>query len=811
MFQAERIANVPAGTFGPYVAATPNGSVVAFAVSEGPARFWYGVALDAAGKAGRANKLGPAPAEVGLAVLEPNGSEFVLLTSSKNGATTYVEALTLTATATASGRTKRVAEVKGDVLWIDLVGTSRDALAFWAVRRDSGADLFAAPAGAGESSPVEVARGATAWQASSFGAGAALGIVSGGDSRGGKVDVIPVEVTGKPKDKLAISASPTAEADLDMVRVGQNLVLGWTDRRELDEHVYVAAVDASGKLVRPPSSGPEPLGDQAFVRLVPPLGSGPAYLAWEDVSDRPDKGRAIRLARLDANGALGSERAEILHEHGESVPELTASQTGVAALTLWPSCAKDADCSAAPRVATFVELDQKLVTMSSEPLRLAVLSGEAPDLSWGLSCAVSPCRVLGAQATDPAPIYWVAMGKSGVAWHPAARSVERPAGPRPTQVRALAKLDPIADVSATQLEGNTLAAWVTDFDPNAPMEKLTKPAPDGRFDPVRSTLAVRAVPEGKEALETQTLSIRARSLGGVSIRAGVGDVKEALVAWTALDNKVPQVFVTVVDASGKKLRQRMVTRAPGEKTDVALSAIGDGWMLAWIDERGGDPEVYAVRLNKFLQSAGPEKRITNAAGAASDVSLLTRGNTVLAVWADARSKERPGWASLFSATLAGADASLVGSEQKLGESTTHAHSPKLAALDKGSVLAWVESTPTAGGGTQSGAIRVAQLDDSGKASAAQTIALPRGTPSSVALDCAGDACRVVLAAAIGDRAELEAFHWKPAASTKPVRLVGLLGPASQAVAIELGSAGAVTMDRAGDEGRVRQIVIDWSK
>ncbi len=625
---AERIANVPAGTFGPYVADTVNGTMVVWAAAEGNGRSWYGVVLDTSGKPGGVTKLGAAPSEVGLAVLEPSSKDFVLLYTSHDGERTIIDALTISASAKAAAPPKRVAEVTGEVIWIDLVATTRDSLALWAVRRQKGADLFASALS--QSGSVEVVTGVTAWQSAPFGDAAAIGIVSGGDARGGKVDLVTLDFSGKTRERTAVSSSPTAEADLDMVGVGSGLLFAFTDRRDVDEHVYVAAVDASGKVVAAPAPGPAPLGDQALVRLVPAFRDQQvAYLAWEDLGSRPEAGRTIRVAKLSNAAKLGAERAEIRHYAPDSVPELTASQDGLAALTLAPSCAKAADCAQAPRVATFVELDQAMAVKTSEPLRVGALGGEAPELSWGLSCARSPCRVLGAQASDPAPIYWVELSKTGIDWQPAARRVAKQPPPRPTYVRAIAQADPIADMSATRLDGATLAAWVTDFDPNAPWQRLTKPAPDGRFDPVRATLGVRAIPDGKDPLPAETISIRARSLGGVAIRAGAGDSKEALVAWTALDNKIPQVFVTVVDAHGKKLRQRMLTRAPGEKSDVALAAVGDGWVVAWADERNNDPEVYAVRVNRFLQAAGPEKRITNAKGTAADIRLLAREKDVI--------------------------------------------------------------------------------------------------------------------------------------------------------------------------------------
>ncbi|MNC92652.1 hypothetical protein D3C83_91150 [compost metagenome] len=47
--------------------------------------------------------------------------------------------------------------------------------------------------------------------------------------------------------------------------------------------------------------------------------------------------------------------------------------------------------------------------------------------------------------------------------------------------------------------------------------------------------------------------------------------------------------------------------------------------------------------------------------------------------------------------------------------------------------------------------------------------------------------------------------------TIATRLVGLAGNASMPLAFEVLSDGIVTLDRNGDEGRVRQIAVDWAK
>src|SRR6185436_2596475 len=109
----------------------------------------------------------------------------------------------------------------------------------------------------------------------------------------------------------------------------------------------------------------------------------------------------------------------------------------------------------------------------------------------------------------------------------------------------------------------------------------------------------------------------AHSIGGVALAAGDPAKKEALLVWAAIDNKQPQVFATALDKTGKKLLQKMITRRTGELSDVAVAFAGDGYLLSWIDERNGDPELYAAKLNRLLQRAGPERRLTSSKGAAT--------------------------------------------------------------------------------------------------------------------------------------------------------------------------------------------------
>jgi hypothetical protein len=515
------------------------------------------------------------------------------------------------------------------------------------------------------------------------------------------------------------------------------------------------------------------------------------------------------LAPLGRDGALGDARAVLEHAAKDgSLPELAATRTGFAALTLARACRDAAECATAPVLPTFVELDSTLAPSATEPLRLAVLSGEAPDLAWGLGCAGATCRVLAAQATSPTPVWAVRARRTSSGFVSPVKPRRAKSPPRVAELSVVARGEPLADVALTQLGDTPLAAWVTYFDPSAPWQKLAKPAPDGRLEPTRALLQVRALPGAGALPAAETISLRARSLGGVSIAAGAN--AEALLVWTAIDFKLPQVFVTVVDQKGKKQRQRMLTRAPGEKSDVAVVAQGDGWLVSWIDERSGDPELYAARVNRFLQSAGPEKRLTQAKGGASGPALLALGADALVAWSDSRDEASAGAADIFVAKLKGVDASLSGTEQLVERTPAHGRSPVLSPLGSGAALAWIEETLSSSGQATSASVRMVALDAEGKAMGKPSaVSFGAGSPTAVALDCADSRCRVLIAAGAGGAPVLWVSDFAAGKATSAVRLMSLTSPTPLTVAPALRGREAIVADRAGNDGRVRRALFDW--
>jgi hypothetical protein len=826
---AEKLASVPGGTFGPYIGQGSGGSIVAWAAAEsGDKRAWYSLALSSDGKPqSKPLRVADAPRELGLVAVRAAGGAraaglaapgFVLI-STRRGEEERVEALELGPRGELRAGPTLLTNAADEVLWVEAIATDSGTLALWALRRGDRAELFALALGRtgqkmGE--PQLVLGNARAWQASSTPSGAAIAAVvsTKSDQPGGSVDVVFLDSAGKPQGRpVSVSTEPSAERDIDLVRVGENLLLGWSDRRGIEPRVYVAALDGKGTLLGKARPLGEPFGEQAFVRLVAPAAGGTrAFVAWENLLERPRTGRRIRLATISADGSVGTKHSELemLAEDG-SIPELSASAQGLAALTLASACEKNGACDAAERLPTFVRFGNELEVLASEPLRLAPLRGGIATLAWGMTCADARCFALAALATTPAPVFAVKLERRSDHWRPAGWPVRRAAAPRAASIEAVAGADPLSDAAAARVGDTTLAAWITYFDPTTPWERLKKPAPDGRFDPLQARLEIRAI--GKSSADSpaaQNVSLRARSLGGVALTSGEPAHKDALIAWAAIDNKQPQVFLTLVDATGRRLQQKMLTRRQGDVGDVALASVSDGFFVAWVDERHTDPEVYVTKVNRMLQRVAPERRLTTAAGGATGVTLLARGDHVIVAWADARDAEHPGWADIHGAKLRASDGEPLAAEHRIAESRLHSHSPVLAALGTNTVIAWIDHEPEASSPAAGTGVRIALLDDKASTSGEPaTISASGGTPRSLALECSAR-CRFVMSVDPAGRGELQAFEWQPGVDPKIVRLAGLSGPGAQSVAPTLLGRELFYADQAGaTQGRVRRMLIDW--
>jgi hypothetical protein len=211
---------------------------------------------------------------------------------------------------------------------------------------------------------------------------------------------------------------------------------------------------------------------------------------------------------------------------------------------------------------------------------------------------------------------------------------------------------PLSQIAVGDLNGRSLVGYVTDFDPTTPWQKLTKPAEDGRLEPLRARIALRpfGADGARSALgEEQVLSLRAHSLGGLSLLTDAAAGKDALAVWTGLDKGEPQVFLTSVAADGKA---RPATHAHAQigRSQRRCRPLGRRRLFGRL---GGRTQwrrrSVQLTCQRALEKGGPEQRITTSDGAASQLTLTRVGGKPYAVWADARAAEEPGWADIYGA------------------------------------------------------------------------------------------------------------------------------------------------------------------
>ncbi|MEZ4315044.1 MAG: hypothetical protein R3F14_44085, partial [Polyangiaceae bacterium] len=639
----------------------------------------------------------------------------------------------------------------------------------------------------------------------------------------GKVELVPLDASGKAKPPIEVSASPTAQPDVTVAEVAGKLVLAWTDVREIDAAVWTAAVDRAFAVSAAPRRATPPTGEQALVTLA---GASPGdmvergLLAWEDVLRAPPEGRQIHLATVAADGTLGKERATLSFHADGVAPDLGCDASGFGAVTLAPAWQGGPPPEDAPVWPTFVRFGLDLSVQSAEPVRTTVFGAEGvPYLVHGLSCAAGACSTLGTGGEAPAKAAVIALTSRKTDWYAPARRDPDDAPPRAAALTAVYNGEQIARLAVTDVPGGHLSTWVTYYAEGDIGERARK---DGSAE-----LWVAAVPDGAKAgtVTPVQLSKKAVSVGGVAIAAAQSGKREIGIAWVARERGESQVYVTKVDETGKKLAQKKVTLVarpkkasiPSEASDVALTWTtegGEGWIVSWVDTRDGNAEVYAAKVDRQLAKTVPDKRITDAPGDAAEVQLLARPGGVLVAWSDARQKPEEGKGDIYVAKLDARSLAKQSPEARLAATSAHSRTPQLVPGPGGAVWAtWVEdAADTEGSG---GAVRFAVLDDRGAPTTTTTLpgAANRVIVSS-AIACDDKACRGVAAKADGDALLLDAFSLGPAAQPTSLRTLLTLPGAGTAdispvFADRAGTSLFFGADAAAGTGRVRRLQITW--
>ena len=823
-----------------------------------------------------------ATGDLGLAALEAAGDGYLAVWIENVARSHTIKLLSLDAKGAPKGDPVVLTQVSDEVSYVDVIANAEGALVLWEVPHEDRSNVFviATAGGKAVSAASTAAHDVYGWQVVGTERGAAMATVpiESGDggaatapkgkgkkkaaaspddpeprgSKLGRVFLAEIDAKGKTSPPVVVSGEATAQVDVELAEVGGKYVVAWTDERHLDPCVYTASVDPGGKVSTPPHRATTPFGEQALVSLVAspytPVGTRAkhAALAWEDLLRSPRDGRLIHLAILGPDGSLGKERATLTFA-ASGPPDLVPDGEGFAAVTLavspFAQLPPELDAAGrsrkkdAPILPQYVRFGPDLAVIGAEPV-IAEPFGDhdgVPYLTRTLTCESGACATLASGAGKGAPLAMVSLPARKSAVKPAGYRDEDETPPRPIGITALFDGDHLAKVAAADLPGGgSMAAWVTYYLEGASSRAGKKAKDEGPF----ATLGVRSVGEGGAPGKTLILSRKALSIGGVALAPGLprtaGEKQsETAVAWVAREKGESQVFVTKVSASGEKLAQKGVTviaRKKGkgpmsEASDVAIAADGaGGWVVAWVDTRDGNAEIYVAKVDKSLTKVIPDKRITEAPGDSAEVQIVVKGKDVLLAWSDARKSPEDGSADIYLARLDLATLKKQAPESRIFASELHSRTPQIQPMGSGFLLAWIEDAFGAGKdgkadsaeSTAEKGLRIARLD--GQGAMIGVPQLVRGengyAVTSATLGCGPKICRGVLTTAQGESLTLGAFDLTPGSNAGPLKTIAVLtGPVTQDVSPVFSSVGASSLffadDAVGGSGRVRWMQLGW--
>jgi hypothetical protein len=829
------VVSVPAKTVGPFVAFRGSARMAAYiAPTEAGIRRVVSVPLAPNGEPREARVVAPSAPDATILVVRGAGGDKRGFVLAWTALTDRGEALFVSGVGedgVPAGAPLEVARTNDDIVWVELIPTPRGSVCVWAEEtRAGGANLSVValePDGKLRGVPSRIARDVIGWQAVPTTAGVGLAFVASAPDpkakpkdnaaqdahRPSMLSWMKLDADGRPvAAAVAVASSPGKIADFDVTRIGAAFVFAWTERSALDPEVKLAWVDSEGK-PRASRAATERSGGASLVALEG--GAAGGVLLWEESTRRGRSSRRLHLWRLDASGVLDPSVRTVLEIEGAGVPEVVAAQSGYALLVRARACAEppgklDPPCDLAPAIPMFLRFDDKLRVMFADPIRLDE-EHEPAAVAWGLGCEGDACLALA--ATGDATV--------------AVRSVEL--GARPPRYRAPVVAAPVSDVPhlasvATLAAGDAFGELgVARLRDGALVATITSALDDsGKKGPAAAaTVTVRALDAtGEPRAPAAVITTRALSVGGVGIAPGPPGVDGGALAWVARDEGDPEVHVTRVDRTGHRLKDVRLTMTKGDASDVAIAAVPGGWIVAWVDTRDGNGEVYASKVDTELQRVARDERITDAPGDAGDVALLaaTEKGPVWLAWADPRESPHDGFADIFVAGLSPDTARAKVSESRVLATAAHSRSPVLAlGSGDGPSVAWIEEAPMGIDASNTGAYgaMIAELDGDGRTRGApvRTRGAGEGFPTSVSIDRSGaplGPLRVVLARSARDELTVDAVDVSSGVP-HPSTLLALDGPPSLDVSLAL-SGDVLFFNDDGPfvgDGRVRRALLSW--
>jgi len=819
------MAVVPSGTFGPHLALTAVGPFAAWAEPIADGVRWRTMAPGTKARL----RLGPTlPSTTGMLAffkLDRANSGAVLAQVTKKDRIDTVSVTLLKPSGAAAPQ--EVSAEEGEVLWVASAPEGQAARVVWARRQGAGAEIStAALDGLGALGPREVVRrGSIGWQLAAGGAGVWLATLEGSAQ---KAALVLTRLDAPLKEGRSIEVARDLKgADQVDLWVGEStLVLGIREGDASAPRLHMAEVDAAGTVSVPLHPITPPRGPQSLLRLLPSAGSPRPWLAWEEPALDGPSWRRVLFARLGKDGTQAPEAWLDVHDEGSLLPGVAEASGNVVALTRGEACEKP-ECGADRSGLSLLAFGGA----AGGPAAGTPLVSEVPGLPaglgrgalcWDLDCLGADCAALCADTDTPTSVHFAsftpakALGNRGVSAAPggdqslALRSLV--GGPRLVEREPLSATSALSDLTFARSEERTLLSWVTDFDPSLRPAQLSRPAADGRLEPYQAELRVLCLERPARAdrprvTQDTVVSRRARSLGGVSLsgeRAG-----RRVLGWAALDQGRAHVFATLLDAQGKKLKQRMLGRNSGEVTDVQVVATPTGFLLLWVDDRSGRGQVYAQAVDGELNSVGPERTLTTDTTAPIGLSVLAREDAVVLAYADGKG-DQSGSISVMSVT-AGATAPIT-PPRAISEGEGHAHSPVLFVEPKGGLaVMFVQQAPPEQGRAKR-ELRALALDSGLRPLGKQAPLLPGVDVDALALDCDATGCRLLTLSTGMERGELWAAASPDGVAFRSQFVLALDGSAEFLPAPALHGTEAYVVNPSGDGGYfVERLVIDFGQ
>jgi hypothetical protein len=658
----------------------------------------FAVPLEGAGPIGPTRALFHAPANPDLLVVRRSAGErggFTLLWSALLDRGEVLTTLGAARDGTSKGDPIEIHRTNDHVAWLDVLPVASGALGVWAEETPSGtANILVDPldaAGRPRAVPMRIAHDARRWQAVSTRDVAGIALVTGdsigpGDVHGtGALTWQLLDADGRPKGSaIVVAKDASVDSNVEVVPFADGWLLAWTDFAHEDPQVMLATIDSAGRI-----GGPSLAFEAGSASVLSALSTsaGRTAIAWTEPHRRQGDTQVLGVGLVSPDGRSIEKPVAAFEVGVTSPPELVATDTGFAVLAPARACWAESpghSCGG-PLTPTFIRFDQALEPAQAEPLLVGDPKSPA-TLGWALSCGPADrCFALAASSETPTPVFSVDLPARSSPFAVPMVPPPPPDAPHLANVKTVSSGMSLDDLAAARLGQKTLVATLT----SESEDKRSRRTHPGA---VISTFMIDG--NGVPSPEPLRLSTRADSIGGVSMAPGGSASDGALVTWISGRKSNGEVRLAQVSEAGRLERSLRLASADGDASRVVAAWAGDGWIVAWVDDKNGRDQVYATKIGRHLQRSARDERITSAAVGPADLALAVGRDTAWLAWSDARESPRDGVADIYATTLHLADATRAGEETRVLATASHSRSPALASLADTALIAWIEDAPT---------------------------------------------------------------------------------------------------------------------